>query len=590
LTGHWLLFGRKVGGLGTDPDWFLDSATGRRSPDSEYAFSIPLREPKKVGSLKRVWELSRHQHLTVLAAAYYLTKERVYAERLRAQLTSWWRANPFLRGIHWTSGIELGVRLLSWIWIRRLLSGWSDASSLFEHNPSFLRQLEWHQRYLSTLSSHSSSANNHVIAEQAGLFASSCAFPIFDDSGALRARSAAILLREVSRQTFWSGLNRELATGYHGFVLELCVAAGLEGEAAGYGLGAEFWELVQRMMDALAAVVDVRVNPPRQGDSDDGLGVLLDGPGFDRWSSLLATGEALFGRLSWWPAHRTADARTAFWKTTIARVRPPDQSRRPERRPAVFNDAGFVILRDHADTSDEIWCHCDHGQLGFLATAAHGHADALSVELRHGGTPIFGDPGTYCYQDHPAWRSFLRSTAAHNTLEVAGTSQSVEAGPFLWTCHAPCELLNVTSDGDGRVTMWQAEHYGYRRLRPGATHRRSVTLSHLDRTLTIADELVCSGTHPVRLLFHLGPTISCDLRGSIAQLTWEASGRIWETTVELPGALDWIAVRGQIAPPIGWYSTAFDQKEPTTTLLGSAMLGRGRVVTTRVTLPPVASR
>ena len=44
--------------------------------------------------------------------------------RVADQLRSWWRENPFLSGVHWTSGIELGIRLISLAWIRRLLDDW----------------------------------------------------------------------------------------------------------------------------------------------------------------------------------------------------------------------------------------------------------------------------------------------------------------------------------------------------------------------------------------------------------------------------------------------------------------------------------
>ena len=40
--------------------------------------------------------------------------------------------NPFLSGVHWTSGIELGVRLISLAWIRRLLADWPGVAGLFE--------------------------------------------------------------------------------------------------------------------------------------------------------------------------------------------------------------------------------------------------------------------------------------------------------------------------------------------------------------------------------------------------------------------------------------------------------------------------
>ena len=61
------------------------------------------------------------------------------------------------------------------------------------------------------------------------------------------------------------------------------------------------WQLLCAMADAMAALVDERVQPPRQGDSDEGRVVLLDAPEHNRWPALLALSDALFGRLDWWP-------------------------------------------------------------------------------------------------------------------------------------------------------------------------------------------------------------------------------------------------------------------------------------------------
>jgi hypothetical protein len=188
------------------------------------------------------------------------------------------------------------------------------------------------------------------------------------------------------------------------------------------------------MTDALAAVVDVRLRPPRQGDADDGHGLLLDEPGYDRWASLLATGAALFGPAPWWPAAPPSDVRTALW-TRLA-TRPLPGGARPERRPSLFADAGMALLRDHQGQPDELWCRADHGPHGYLSIAAHAHADALAVEVRVGGVDVLADPGTYCYAAEPTWRSYFRSTLAHNTLEVDGVDQSVAAGPHLWTRQA----------------------------------------------------------------------------------------------------------------------------------------------------------
>ena len=122
LSGDWPLLGVVRTDL-AEPDWFLDPVTGRRAPSDVLAFSINQRDESATGNVKQVWELSRHHHLTQLAAAYWVSGDEKYAEAVDRQLRSWWAENPFLSGIHWTSGIELGVRLVSWVWIRRLLDG-----------------------------------------------------------------------------------------------------------------------------------------------------------------------------------------------------------------------------------------------------------------------------------------------------------------------------------------------------------------------------------------------------------------------------------------------------------------------------------
>ena len=577
LAGRWPVFARERDDMAPAPDWFLDADTGRRAPDRTYCFAVDHRDPAMVGNVKHVWEPSRHQHLTVLAAAYRLDRDERYAEAVATQLRSWWVANPFLSGIHWTSGIELGVRLLSWVWIRRLLDGWAGAGSLFEANRTFLQQLHHHQEWLARLPSHGSSANNHIVAEMAGQFAASCAFPWFPESSAWRRAAATKLRRELVRQTFACGLNRELATEYHGFVLELGLAAALEGELAGYRLGDEVWETLRRMTDVLAAIVDVRGRPPRQGDADDGHGLLLDGPDYDRWAALLATGAALFGPASWWPAGQDRDARTVLW-TPLA-TRPLPGGVRPARRPSLFPDAGMALLRDTDGRIDELWCRVDHGPHGYLSIAAHAHSDALAIEVRVGGVDVLADPGTYCYGADPTWRAYFRSTLAHNTLEVGSVDQSVAAGPHLWTRQARAELEGATGLDGGPVAVWRAAHDGYRRLRSPAIHRRAVQLDRRACRLVVEDRLD-GDIHDCCLAFHLGPDVSCTLEGGSALLRWSDGHGRRGATLTLPEELAWRCLEGEPELPAGWYSPSFGVRVPTVTLLGTGRLGHGRAVTT----------
>ncbi|MEW2454164.1 heparinase II/III family protein [Streptomyces albus] len=563
MAGHATWFGTDRADL-ADPDWSYDPRTGRRAPQG-YAFDVPYRDEDAVGDIKQIWEPSRHQYLTRLAAAYALTGDERYAERVAGHLRSWWAANPPLRGVHWVSGIELGIRLLSWVWIRRLLDGWPGAPGLFERDPVALRQIWHHQRWLAAFPSRGSSANNHVIAEAAGQFAAACAFGWFPSSARWRAEALRSLARHLRANTFGSGLNRELATEYHGLVLELGLASVAEADAAGVPVPSSVRLVLLRMTDALAAVVDDRLRPPRQGDADDGHGLVLDGAGTDRWGSLLATGDAVFGRLDWWPAVTGTDVRTPLLAALIrpypARGTAPATGR-PVRRPAHFADAGMTILRG----PEGIWCRCDGGPHGFLSIAAHAHADALSVEVRRDGVDVLADPGTFCYHGQPEWRRYFRSTLGHNTLELDGADQSVSGGPFLWTRHARSRVLVADPSGalDGGTARWCAEHDGY----PGSVHRRRVELTAASRQLRVVDT-VRGPRRAARLAFHLGPAIAADLSGNRAVLTWTREGESCSAVLDLPGQLSWRAHRGETDPPLGWYSPGFGRKEPATALVGT---------------------
>jgi hypothetical protein len=568
LAGEW----RTLGVLRRDmaePDWFLDPEIGVEAPRGAFTFRINPRCIDEVGNVKNVWELSRHHHLTLLAAAYRLTGRGEFADLVSRHLRSWWRENRFLRGIHWRSGIELGVRLISWVWTRRLLEGWDGAPNLFERNPDFISQLHQHSRYLARLRSHGSSANNHVIAESAGQFAACCAFPYFAESGRWREAAARRLRAQARLQTFASGLNRELATGYHGFVLELLLAAAVEGEVTGHSLGAELWQTVARMTDVVAAFVDVELAAPRQGDADEGTALLID-PDPARWRSLLSTGERLFGRCDWWPETGHTDVRTEMWSSLLEHT--VEAGPRPKRRPNLFPDAGMVILRDVEPRADEIWCRCDGGPHGYLSIAGHAHADALAVEVRFGGQDVLSDPGTYCYHTQPRWREYFRSTLGHNTLELAGVGQSVSGGPFNWLRHANGRIVAVGGVEGGATAEWTGEHDGYARLDPPAVHRRRVEFDRERRSLTIEDVVTCKGTHPCRLAFHLGPGIDCQLTGAAARLVWVRGGQEWGAVMRLPPSLTWELVSGRSDPPGGWYSPALGVKVPAVSLFGSGTL------------------
>ena len=582
LLGEWEVLGVARTDLKL-PDWFADPITGRRAPSDRYAFRINHRSQEQTGNIKQVWEVSRLQHLTVLATAWFVTGDEAYALRVDEQLRSWWRENPFLSGVHWTSGIEIGIRLISLTWIRRLLASWPGVADLFERNELAVHQIRWHQQYLAAFRSRGSSANNHVIAETAGQLVASCAFPWFTESARWQQRSARLLESELERNTFPSGIGRELASDYQCFVAELGLLAAVEAEASDCPLSASTWQRLCAMTDSGAALLDARMRPPRQGDADEGRALLLDVPVPNRWPSLLALSEVLFGRLGWWPPMQADAASTIIGAMTAApRVIPG----RPAQRPSRFADAGITLLRTSEEHVPEIWCRCDGGPHGFLSIAAHAHADALSVEVRYGGVEILADPGTYCYHGEPEWRSYFRSTIAHNTVELDGQNQSGDGGPFLWLRQADAREIEVLDDG--QAGEWTAEHDGYLTLDPPARHRRRVRLDRVARVLEIIDE-IDGGCHDLRLPFHFGPEIEAEIGKAQAFLRWAGAPAPVAARLKLPGKLRWSMHRGERDPILGWYSSCLGQRSPAVTLLGQGRSAPGEPLVTRLEFVDVAN-
>ena len=578
LDGSWEVLGTRRTDS-ADPDWFADPTTRRRAPQDVLAFAVNHRDEQVTGNIKQLWEMSRHHHLTVLAAAWWLTREDRYAQAAADQLRSWWRANPFLSGVHWTSGIELGIRLISWAWVRRLLEDWPKVGDLFEGDDDALRQIAWHQEYLAAFPSRGSSANNHVIAEAAGLLVAACAFPWFGRSTYWRRTGKSLLEREFEANTFPSGLNRELATEYQGLVLELVIAAAAESDAVGDGLSPVTWQRITDGLDAAASLLDCAGRPPRQGDGDEGRALVLDDPKRHPWPILLASGAALVEAPDWWPSNEPC-----VGSSLLAAVgRAHTTTHAPQHR-RWFADAGCALLVSRPEDGPEIWCRADSGPHGFTSIAAHAHADALSIELRHDGVEILADPGTYCYHGEPAWRSWFRSTAAHNTVEVAGRDQSESGGPFMWTRHAATRTLECQV-GEGAIQTWTAEHDGYVSGTPSVTHRRSVHLDSPGRRLVVEDTVTSSGPVPVRLSWHLGPDVHAALDGHLGTLGWPADGQQHGGRLHLPVELAWTVLRGTDKPIEGWYAPGFSSRIETSTMVGRGSVHGTALWTTLVELP-----
>lgn len=548
-----------------DVRWGLDPQSGRMAP---LAFGplLDYRDPQVAGNSRNTWELNRHQHLTTAALAYAISEDERFARFVRAQLESWLGQNPFPLGVNWCSSLELGLRLISWVWVARFLAGSRDWEPLFgEHGilwPAVYRQ-QW---MISRLRSVGSSANNHLIGEMAGLFVSAVEWPWFAESAGW-ARSAQRSLEDESRRQYYpSGVNREQAFGYHLFATELLLLAALEGERACSPFSRDYHDRLRRAVTIAHTLVGPGGQSPAYGDCDDGVALGLPGGTRQVLDRITAVAAEFLGgvecAVSVPPEARLASAlQSSGLRPAASRVSTEPPPSGPASRTCAVHDAGLFVMTSAFD-GEEVFVLADAGELGYLSIAAHGHADALSFTLSVGDEQLLVDPGTYAYHYDREGRAYFRGTRAHNTICIDGQDQSEPGGPFLWMTKARTTVEEWRESAHGASLL--ASHDGYERLSAPVTHRRKLTL-HEGR-LTVDDELTGVGRHDVEWRLHVAP--QCDVR--LRRRHCDIIGRRHRLSFELDDALHWRTLVGD--PQGGWYSRAFNQREPTTTLVGGGRL------------------
>lgn len=547
---HEWFYGGMAGIAENAINWHADPQSGIVAP-LKFGFDINHRDETLVGNIKFTWEKSRHHHLTVLAVAYTLTGDERYSAEVAEQIVDWVKHNPYLMGVHWTHPLEQGIRLISWLWCERLLRGSEYYERAFGVKSPVWASIYQHQEFIEHTYSRGSSANNHLIGEMAGLFAAAAAWPIFEKSAHWRDLSLRVLEREIVKQTFPSGINRELAFSYHIFALEFFLIALVEARRAQIPISDEYTTTLRRMLEVMPQLTDAGRNLPNFGDGDEGMAIQLQAHGERRDSWLYRAGRVLLKADVPVPSEGSLAASVLGFNDV-----PENPTFTLPDRAMAFEDAGLYLLTQQRGMPEEVFMLADAGPHGYLSIAAHGHADALSFTLSLGGQPMLIDPGTYAYHTDVNWRKYFRGTAAHNTVMIDGQDQSTQQGAFLWSQKAKTTVERWTLTENGAELI--ASHDGYSRL--GVMHQRRLTLD--GSRIVIEDTLEGAETHEITFSLHLAPECSVEKVSANIVLIKRDQAVL---RVALPSDFSISLVRG--AERLGWYSPKFGVRRETHTIV-----------------------
>ena len=480
--------------------WFHDPITGKAWPDAATSsFDVDVRATgADMGDVKYVWEPNRLQMLHPLAAVIAATPAPEPRRVALAIISGWVTANPPYRGVNWRSGIELALRLVS---LMLFIAAAKPATLSVEQRVMIRAMVLAHARYLLAFPSLHSSANNHRIAEGLGLFLAGVLLPDLAEARAWLKEGRRIVETEATRQILSDGVGAEQSPTYQAFSMEMMALAAQIANDLGMPLGAQVNERLVRGAEFLSCLSDQNGFVPAIGDDDEGR-VIAQPP--DREPRYVASVVAAVAGLAK-SAHLGVPSRDPHLRDAI--FASPPSSSAEDAGLRVFAQGGVSVANEML-FGRRVHLVFDHGPLGLMPLAAHGHADALAIWLTIDGEAVFIDAGTYRYFSGGETRSALRESLAHNGLVIDGMTQSRAATAFSWKTSANARLIRATH---GPAWSVEGEHDGYCRgfgVRHVRRIRRAETGFFIDDRLVRNIRLGNARSLPVTLRFLCDPRVA----------------------------------------------------------------------------------
>lgn len=405
--------------------WNAGFQTNNVWPVIDFSYSIATSQREDIGDIRTNWELNRHFQFVGLAKNYYVTGDNRYFKELKELFEDWNKNNLFLHGVQWTSAMEVAIRVMSWIYMYAFVekafgNGEEPADQLFldkiAHGIKVMANhiLRHRARY--------SSANNHLIVEMLGVGAAGILFG-YDEWIDI---SVKVFTEELPKQNSKDGVNKEMSLHYQSFVMEAYGILWLLMKKNGISVPDSWTIYLSHMSEFIADCCGDYGEVVVFGDNDEGKILDFCGKIEDHYRYVLQ----LMGILLECRYTDTELIENIYWGVDEKAIQ--NYQKKDIYIPGLvrsYEEGGYTILRSK---NHKVLIGYDHAALGFGSIAAHGHADALSVQVFYAGNPVLVNSGTYNYHVPKKTRNEIRKTAAHNTVYIEDREQAEILGPFLW--------------------------------------------------------------------------------------------------------------------------------------------------------------
>jgi hypothetical protein len=503
------LLGSGLVDLGPEIDWARDFKSGRRWP-LEHISVLPIVYPDD-SDIKVPWELSRFQHLPVLAVAHRVSGAQRWLDEIGAQLRSWIAANPVEFGPNWACTMDVAIRAANWI---AALAVMADAAAEEPWFEQALGSLLLHGRFIRSHLEWAPVRGNHYLSDVVGLLHVSALFGGSREGREWADFASRELVAELARQVRSDGCDHEASIPYHRLVAELFICGLQAAEVLAPGaVGSDARGRVAEMLRFTADYTRGDGLAPQVGDADDGRYLPLS-------DYALADPRAHL--------HLFGQARVAYTH--------------PEGH-AAYPAGGYWIMR-----GSELYVLVRCGDVGVGGVGSHAHNDALAIEFAYGEQPLVVDLGSYLYTADPHARNQFRSTAFHATLTIDGAEQNPISVASLFRMEDRRRATALEWDPDPERPSFLGMHHGFEALPEPATHTRQISLDIAAATVVLTDVIASAGSHEVEWTFPLAP---CEAEASGSRAVARFKGGL-ELEISAPGV--------ELRVDDGWLSPSYGRR------------------------------
>lgn len=390
---------------------------------------VSFRKANLPGDPKIIWEINKQQYLLDLALAYQLTGNKKYANKIISEINEWIIQNPEYMGINWTSGLEISLRCITWMFSLSLIKDYINANNICINKIAHYIRIK--TEFIFNKLSLYSSANNHLIGEITLLLYSSY-FLECKEVNVWRNYAINMINKQIKNQFYSDGINKEQSINYQIHTMELYFLCEYILNTNGIKLNNDTLEILKKACFYLDKLSENDGTVFNIGDEDGGHILKLQNHPANildilQFGSLVLKDTKIYGQ-----KNKEIDYKIQmlFGENYVNFTNISNKVRSYKESSNVFKDGGMFI-KDGIINGMHFKVMFDFGPIGMVPLNAHAHSDILSFNMNIDGKPFLVDCGTYKYHKDKGFRDYFRGVKAHNTISIDGLNQFEFLGPFM---------------------------------------------------------------------------------------------------------------------------------------------------------------